>query len=381
MRILLSNGAMGLHFKPTFKRSAFQCKMIHWFRKEQRDLPWRHTGDPYRIWISESMLQQTQVAAVLPYYREFLRRFPTVRRLATAPLSRVLASWAGLGYYIRARRLHRTAKLIVRNYSGRFPDRYEDLLSLPGIGRYTAGAILSIAFGKKFPVLDGNVERVLARIMAVRSDIKAPACQKFLWAMAEDLVPARAPSEFNQSMMELGAMVCLPRQPQCGRCPVQSFCRAHRLNLETSIPQIRQSPNTQQIHRVAAVIRDQRNRVLLWQRQGKTQLRGFWEFPHFDLGDRELNSQPERRNYAALLEKRLRASIGQGHRVSRSLCAFQHSITFRRIRLHAFEINLAEDSNLRHRENSAQRWVAVNHLKNHLYDSASLKILAAISKL
>jgi len=371
---------MGLHFKPTFKRSAFRRKMIHWFRKEQRDLPWRHTGDPYRIWISEIMLQQTQVATVLPYYREFLGRFPTIRRLATAPLSRVLASWAGLGYYIRTRRLHRTAKMIVRNYSGKFPDRYEDLLSLPGIGRYTAGAILSIAFGKKFPVLDGNVERVLARIMAIRGDIKAPACQKLLWAMAEDLVPAHAPSEFNQAMMELGATVCLPRQPQCGRCPVRSFCRANRLNLETSLPQIRRSPNAQLIHRVAAVIRDQQNRVLLWQRQGKTLLRGFWEFPHFDLGDRELKSHPEQRHYALLLEKRLGASFGRGLRVSRSLCTFQHSITFRRIRLQAFEVNLVENPIHRHRENSSQRWVVVNKLKNHLFDSASLRILAAISR-
>jgi A/G-specific adenine glycosylase len=243
--------------------SEFRKQLLGWFRQFQRDLPWRRTKDPYRIWLSEIMLQQTRVAAVIPYYERFLERFPHMQALAEAPQEEVLRLWSGLGYYSRGRNLQRAAQQIVAKHGGVFPRTETQVLALPGIGRYTAAAILSIAFGAKHAVLDGNVARVLARLDAVQGDLRDAARWQALQKSADGLLDPESPSDWNQGMMELGAVICTPRSPQCLLCPVSRFCRARQLGLAESLPEKRKLRSRTEITLAAAVLLDARGRTLL----------------------------------------------------------------------------------------------------------------------
>src|ERR1700689_2135691 len=209
----------------------FQTQLLAWFRAHQRDLPWRRSRDPYRIWVAEVMLQQTRIAAVMPYYQNFLARFPTLQSLARAPEAEVLKLWSGLGYYSRARNLQRAAKIIVAQHDGQFPRTLDAALELPGIGVYTAAAVLSIAYDVPLAVLDGNVARVLARIKAIRGDLRAPKNWRSLTAAAQNFLATHAPGDWNQSLMELGEVICTPQSPRCGECPVAGHCRAYAQGL------------------------------------------------------------------------------------------------------------------------------------------------------
>jgi A/G-specific adenine glycosylase len=252
---------------------AFQTRLLGWFAENKRDLDWRRTRDAYRVWISEIMLQQTRVAAVLPYYRRFLERFPTIDTLARARLDAVLRTWAGLGYYSRARNLYLAAKEIVARHRGEFPRRIEDALALPGIGNYTAAAVLSIAYGEPHAVLDGNVGRVLARLGAMRGDLRRPQRWRALGDAAKALLPAQAAAaagaaasgagDWNQAMMELGATVCTPRAPQCAACPVARWCRAHALGIALRLPAPQRKPKPIRLALSAAVLLDPHGRTLL----------------------------------------------------------------------------------------------------------------------
>jgi A/G-specific adenine glycosylase len=241
----------------------FREQLLEWFRQFQRDLPWRRTHDPYRIWLSEIMLQQTRVAAVIPYYQRFLERFPNVQSLAEASEEEVLRFWSGLGYYSRGRNLQRAAQVIVAKHGGAFPRTEPELLALPGIGPYTAAAILSIAFASKHAVLDGNVARVVARLGAIGGDLRDSPRWQELQSTADHLLDQRSPSDWNQAMMELGAMVCTPRSPQCLLCPVTRFCRARQLGLAESIPEKRKLREKIQITLASAVLLDGNGRTLL----------------------------------------------------------------------------------------------------------------------
>ena len=253
-------------------------RLLSWYDRNRRDLPWRQDRDPYRVWLSEIMLQQTRVSAVLEHYRRFLQRFPTVHKLASAREATVLAAWSGLGYYRRARMMHAAAKVIVKRHGGKFPDRIADLRALPGVGRYTAAAIASIVFNAPAAVVDGNVERVLGRVFAT-----APAGEG-LWQTAETLLSRARPGDFNQAMMELGATVCLPRQPRCSVCPVFGLC-ATRGNLarpELGRPEKeRPKTSTRQHRRDICYALDHRNRsIFLVQRPKHASLMpGMWELP------------------------------------------------------------------------------------------------------
>jgi A/G-specific adenine glycosylase len=255
--------------------NAFHRALPRWYRRHRRDLPWRRTRDPYRIWVSEVMLQQTRVETVIPYYRRWLRVFPTARALARAPLTRVLQLWEGLGYYERARNLHRAA----RHGFGQMEERsFLHLSKLPGVGRYTAGAIASIAFDERAAVVDGNVARVFARVFNIRTNVKSPATQRRLWALAERLLPCRRCGEFNQALMELGALVCLPANPRCAVCPLRGVCRA---------------PTDALPNRGRPVAYRQEVRDVAWQRrQGRVRLRqrpdGLWELPATQPGGKLL---------------------------------------------------------------------------------------------
>jgi A/G-specific adenine glycosylase len=238
----------------------FRRQLLGWFRQYRRDLPWRRTKDPYRIWLSEIMLQQTRVAAVIPYYERFLDRFPDIYALATAPQEEVLRLWSGLGYYSRARNLQRAAQEIVTKHGGVFPRDEKDALELPGIGSYTAAAILSIAYGARYAVLDGNVARVLARIFAVRGDLRDAKRWQSLQKSADGLLDPKSSGDWNQAMMDLGATLCTPQSPQCLLCPVTKFCQARKLGIAESLPAKRKKRATENITLAAAVLLDPHRR-------------------------------------------------------------------------------------------------------------------------
>ncbi len=243
--------------------ATFRKQLLVWFRQFQRDLPWRRTRDPYRVWLSEIMLQQTRVAAVIPYYERFLKRFPNLHALAAAPEEEVLRLWSGLGYYSRARNLQKAAQQIVAKHEGEFPARLEDALALPGIGNYTAAAILSIAFEEKHAVLDGNVARVLARLGAVRGDLRASRRWQELQESADAYLGTKSPGDWNQAMMELGATLCAPKSPRCLLCPVAQFCEGHKLGIADFLPEKRKKRATVEIHLAAAVFADEHGCTLL----------------------------------------------------------------------------------------------------------------------
>jgi A/G-specific adenine glycosylase len=248
-----------------------------WYQANKRDLPWRRTSDPYRVWISEIMLQQTRVAAAIPYYERFLARFPDVASLAASSDDDLLNAWAGLGYYSRARNVRAAAQMIVAN--GAFPDSYDAIIALPGIGPYTAAAVASICFGLPHAVLDGNVMRVLARLTQEEGDIQSSGTRQRLQQSAQDLLDAGNPSNHNQAMMELGAVVCIPREPKCKFCPLSKDCRAHYSGLAAELPIKLRRAEIRRVRRSLLVVIRNGN-ILLWQReQDAAMLGGFYELP------------------------------------------------------------------------------------------------------
>jgi A/G-specific adenine glycosylase len=270
--------------------ATFRKQLLSWFRQFQRDLPWRRNSDPYRIWLSEIMLQQTRVAAAIPYYERFLHRFPDVHALATAPQEEVLRLWSGLGYYSRARNLRKAAQQVVTKHGGQFPARLEHALALPGIGNYTAAAILSIAFKQKQAVLDGNVARVLARLGAVRGDLRESRRWQELQRTANDLLEPNSPGDWNQAMMELGATLCTPKSPQCLLCPVARFCEGRKLGIAESLPEKRKKRATVEVTLAAAIFADGKGQTLLWPPPNTTNVKAsadhvpalvsrMWHFP------------------------------------------------------------------------------------------------------
>ncbi|GAB4165189.1 MAG: A/G-specific adenine glycosylase [Geothermobacteraceae bacterium] len=270
------------------------ARLLAWYAESGRDLPWRGTRDPYRVWLSEIMLQQTTVAAVIPYYERFLEAFPDIESLAAAPVETVIELWAGLGYYRRARNLHAAAKQVVEDYGGRFPDTPEAILALPGIGRSTAGAILSIAFDRPAPVLDGNVRRVLCRLFALREPPRSRSAEKKLWCWAEMLTPPDRPHDYAQAIMDLGATVCVPGQPLCDACPLAGICRGYALGLAHLLPVRQQTRKVPTIRRVVLAVQNE-DRLLVRRRPLDGMLAGLWELPEAELMDDETADQAARR--------------------------------------------------------------------------------------
>ncbi len=266
--------------KPQVK--GFAASLRAWFGRHQRPLPWRKTRDPYRIWVAEIMLQQTRAAAVIPYYERFLARFPDIKSLARAQEPEVLECWSGLGYYSRARNLQRAARHVVEELRGRLPRLHEDWLKLPGVGPYTAAAVASIAFGEPVAVLDGNVARVMTRVANHHGDIRSGAVRDQLRQQAQRLLDRRRPGEFNQALMELGATVCLPREPDCQRCPVERWCQARRLGLENQLPVKLGRQQSVAVEMAVALVR-RGGRILVRQRpHDATLMPGFWELPDLE---------------------------------------------------------------------------------------------------
>jgi A/G-specific adenine glycosylase len=326
--------------------------LLAWYAKHQRQLPWRRTRDPYAIWVSEIMLQQTRVETVAPYYRRWLRRFPTVERLARARAQGVLAAWEGLGYYRRALQLRRTAQAVVRDYGGILPRSVEQLRQLPGIGPYTAAAVAAFAFGADEIALDGNLRRVLARLIDLPVDPRTPQGEARLLRYARRHLPQGEASAFNQALMDLGAQVCLPRRPQCEICPLRWTCRARIRGVQEERPvHAKRAPAPQRIA-TAGVIR-RRGRVLIGRRPEGGLLGGLWEFPGGKCWKHE--------TAGACLRRELREELGVEVEVSTSLGIFRHSYTHFHVTMHAFECLLRRGRPLAN-EHTDLRWVNPSRL-------------------
>jgi A/G-specific adenine glycosylase len=307
--------------------SRLRQRLIGWYRLNRRPLPWRRTRDPYRIWVSEVMLQQTQVKTARPYYHRFLRFFPRVQDLARADLQPVLKAWEGLGYYARARNLHRAAARVVREHAGRIPDRWEPFRDLPGVGDYTAAAVLSIAFGRPHAAVDGNVRRVLARLLALEAPVNAAGARPLFQAHADRLLDRRRPGDFNQALMELGALICTPRAPDCGRCPLRRGCAASRRGRQADYPR-RSAARTVPETALAVGVVLKNGRLLITQRQAEGLLGGLWEFPGGKI-------QPGETPAAACLRE-IREEVNLEVQVDRHLTRVKHAYSHFRIVMDVF---------------------------------------------
>jgi A/G-specific adenine glycosylase len=281
---------------PPASIALFHKKLLDWYDKNQRDLPWRKTKNPYHTFVSEMMLQQTQVKTVIPYYEKFIRELPDWNALAKAPEEKVLKLWEGLGYYRRARNLKAAAQRVVADFKGRLPDTREEILKLPGVGPYSAGAILSIAYQKPLPLVDGNVVRVFSRLFLLRGNLKTGTGLKKVWDLAEKRVHPKRPGDYNQALMELGATVCLPENPQCLLCPLFSLCGAARKGIQNELPESEKSRETEEVL-VAAILVEKKGKFLVRKRpEGERWLKGLWEFPSregktFEQALRQLEKQ------------------------------------------------------------------------------------------
>ncbi len=355
------------HPIPAHTKESFQRTLLSWYRRHRRNLPWRTSRDPYRIWIAEVMLQQTRIVAVLPYYKKFLEQFPSVRQLALAPEQEVLRAWSGLGYYSRARHLRAAAQEIVSRHKGQFPSAPEAARELPGIGRYTAAAVLSIAYDVPLAVLDGNVARVLARLGAIRGDLRVPRVWRRLGIAAENLLAARSPGDWNEALMELGEVICTPARPRCEVCPVSRWCRAFALGIAGKIPAPRRKHPAQKVRVAAALLLDPRGRTLLLRdpaAQDGALFSRMWQFPAVEVARRP------RTELAAYLQ----SVFGlHGTRIElRELPAARHGVTFREIQLLPYLVRVPRLPRRRH-----ARAMVVRRILDLPISSATRKIAAA----
>lgn len=347
-------------------------RLLRWFDREQREMPWRGTSDPYRIWISESMLQQTQVATVIPYYERFVGRFPTVRSLAEANIDDVLSHWAGLGYYARARNLHAAARAVVKTFGGRLPETVEELTTLPGVGRYTAGAVASIAYDKQTPVVDGNVARVLARLFEIDEDVRSGSCRERVWDLAGRLMPRKRCGDFNQALMELGATVCLPGESaRCLLCPLRDDCATRESGRVSDLP-VRTRPVAVQseTHVVAAIERE--GRWLFVQRPTDGLWGGLWEMPTAVLNGGATHT----------LARRIAIEhLGPGITVHRQpFCTFEHRLTHRSITFVGHVGRVSKRQETTQNRPHAFRWLALNKMDSMGISKAIRKVIFTLQQ-
>jgi A/G-specific adenine glycosylase len=349
-----------------------QCQqtLLAWYQQRGRDLPWRQTRDPYAIWISEIMLQQTQVQTVIPYYQRWLATFPTVKDLATADQQTVLKLWEGLGYYARARNLHRAAQQLVAEFAGQFPSSLAEALTLPGIGRTTAGGILSAAFNAPTAILDGNVKRVISRLVALPISPKRAEAQ--LWQWSEQLLDPDHPRDFNQALMDLGATVCTPRQPACESCPWQPVCQAYQHQLQSILPMREPTTPLPFKHIGVAVIWNQQQQILIDQRKQSGLLGGLWEFPG---GKIEAGETPE-----DCIVREIREELGIEIAVGEHLITIDHAYTHFKVRLivHHCKHLSGEPQAI---ECDAIRWVTLDQIDQYPFPKANTQIIDALKTL
>lgn len=346
-----------------FEPAVFRARLLRWYGKHARNLPWRGTQDAYRIWVSEVMLQQTQIATVIPYYERFLRKFPRLECLAEAPFEKVAEQWSGLGYYRRARHLHLAAQKIVSDFGGKFPPDYTQARTLPGVGHYTACAVLSIAYRLPLPVLDGNVARVLARFYAVKGNLQGATFRRFVDLKLKDLISIRKPGDFNQAMMELGQTLCLPLRPQCPVCPLRGGCAARGMGRPEDYPEPRARRAVEAHYLAVAIIRKGRKMALVRGLDDRL-LSDLWNFPAaFGKSQRQAASN---------LKLKLKGITGACCRVGAAAGAIRHGITFRSIQvsLHSAEIPPSCEGSF--------RWLSSQNLDRAAVSQLARKIANAV---
>jgi A/G-specific adenine glycosylase len=312
-------------------KSAVRRKLLKWFDENQRDLPWRKKKTPYRIWVSEIMLQQTQVATVIDYFNRFIKKFPTVKKLAAADQADVLKMWEGLGYYRRARQMHAAAQVVVEEHGGRFPTDFESVLALPGIGRYTAGAILSISEDQQLPILEGNTIRLFARLMTMKSDPRTAANQKALWEFSENLIPRKRCGDFNQSLMELGSEICHPKKPKCLLCPIRDLCPTAIKGLQAEIPAPSRKMKYEEINEAVVVVR-RGNKFLVRQCGPGERWEGLWDFPRYAISRDEITKGKT----PLVLAEQLKTQMGLTVELESLSRTIKHAVTRFRITLDCF---------------------------------------------
>lgn len=348
----------------------FVAKLLPWYDRVAADLPWRSSSpDPYHVWLSEMMLQQTQVETVKSYYSRFLAAYPTVHLLARAPLDDVLKLWEGLGYYSRAQNLHKTAQIVAAEMGGQFPTDVDALQQLPGIGRYSAGAVASIAYGTRAPVLDGNVIRVFSRLIDLEEDVTQSSTKNRLWQLAEDWLPSERVGDYNQALMELGRTVCKSRNPLCGECPIQAHCQAYANGTQSQRPVKQPKAPTPHINVAAGIIRDEAGRILITQRPLDKLLGGLWEFPGGKQEDGE--TLPE------TLVRELREELGIAVAVGDLFVTVRHGFSHFRMTMHTYEC--------RHTGGEPQpigvkdfAWVTEDELDRYSFGKADREVIKAI---
>ena len=352
----------------------FTDPLLAWFDENAVDLPWRQNPTAYRVWLSEIMLQQTQIETVLPYYTRFLLAYPTIHDLATAPLDSVLKQWEGLGYYSRARNLHKTAQIVSKEMNGDFPDTAKALQQLPGIGRYTAGAIASITFGESAPVLDGNVIRVFTRLQDIDSDITQTATKNQLWQLAEDWVPKHRAGDYNQALMELGQKICRPRNPDCPNCPIQSHCQAYANGTQQDRPVKKKKAPVPHADVTAGLIWNNHQQLLIAQRPEDGLLARMWEFPGGKLEDGE--------TLEACLKRELQEELAIEVEVGELFVKVNHAFTHLKITLYAFECRYigamsphTEPQKIGVRD---WAWVTLDELDNYMFGKADRQVIQAL---
>ena len=352
------------------KRRRIAADLLAWYRIHRRDLPWRGAS-PYAVWVSEIMLQQTQVVTVIPFFLRFLDRFPTVEALASASMEDVLKHWAGLGYYARARNLHRAAQMVVENHGGKIPNTPAEIEALPGIGRYTSGAILSIAYNVARPLVDANVIRVLCRVFGLRGDPKSAAVQTQLWAIAEQLVPPEAPGDFNQGLMELGALICEPADPKCEVCPLITCCVAGNSPEPNRLPEFPPGKAAIAASHSSALIRSESGGVLIVQRPPHGLWGGLWEFPRTTGATGETPAEAAAR--AA------REVVGMEVEIGEKIATVKHGVTHYKITLTGYAATLKDPGAVpRCLECSAFRWETPENLENYPFSSPQVLLRGAL---
>ncbi len=355
-------------------RQAVRRRLLPWFARHQRDLPWRREPrQPYAVWVSEIMLQQTRVDTVIPYYQRFLERFPDVATLAAAPLQAVLKAWENLGYYSRARNLHRAARLLMRERNGQLPATPAELAALPGLGPYTAAAIASLAFAQPCAALDGNIIRVLARLLALPNEVSRPATRRKLQQVADLLLAPDQPGRTNEAWMELGALICTPRAPRCGECPMHAVCRAAQQPNPAAYPHRKKKMKIP--HKVvgAAIILNRRNQILIAQRSPeKGMLAGLWEFPG--------GKQNPGESMPACIARELREEMGLRLAVGPRLLVVHHAYSHFTIALHAHFARIVS-GRPRHLECANHAWTSRDGFDDFPFSKADLEIIRALRAL
>jgi len=351
-------------------KAQLQKRLLSWYQASFRQLPWRETSDPYAIWVSEIMLQQTQVVTVIPYYERFLARYPTIQALAEASLDNVLKTWEGLGYYARARNLHQAARKILAEHHGQFPDSLKAIQDLPGIGQSTAGAILTFAFRDPHPILDGNVKRVLSRLYAIEQSVQDPAVIQDLWAKSKALLPENPEQAyaFNQALMELGATLCTPKRPQCSECPWQADCQAFATGKQETLP-VKPVKKPTPHYTIGVGVIYKEHRVLIALRPEQGLLGGLWEFPGGKCRPDESLKDCVAREI--LEETGLIVCVGA------KITSVNHAYTHFKITLHAFECDYLSGEALP-KASQALKWVGLDEIDHYAFPKANQKVLAAL---